>query len=114
MQSDVIITRFNVINFLLNKISGLYKKEHKMSVNLEKNEYRYCEQGQVIFFFDLGKPKPFNTCHSVLIPEGSSKILTPQYPSRFLRFTASLGNKTFINVKAISQDEPFIDDTSSG
>lgn len=78
---------------------------------LEKNEYRYCEQGQVIFFFDLGKPKPFNTCHSVLIPEGSSKILTPQYPSRFLRFTASLGNKTFINVKAISQDEPFIDDS---
>jgi len=24
----------------LNKISGLYKKEHKMSVNLEKNEFR--------------------------------------------------------------------------
>jgi len=39
-QSDVIIARFSVINFLLKNVSGLYKKEHKMSVNLEKNEFR--------------------------------------------------------------------------
>lgn len=62
----------------------------------KKNEYRYCEQGAIVFWFDLGEPVAF-----------LDAFQKKQYPNRFLRFTASLGNKTFINVKAIGQDEPF-------
>ena len=69
------------------------------SQHSSQNEFRYFENGQITFWFDLGYQQQY-----ILDIEGKR---VEEYPKRFLRFTASLGSKTIINVKAITQNSPF-------
>ncbi len=68
-----------------------------------KNEYRYYTEGAIVFWFDLGD----NHNYYNHFYDHKNLNITEAYPQRFLRFTASLGSKTIINVKAIEQDECF-------
>ena len=70
---------------------------------IEKNEYRYNTSGFIVFQFDLGKPKAMIKQYRI---NGENKVFI-KYGLRFLRFSASLGNKAFIHIKAIESDEPF-------
>ena len=71
-----------------------------------QNDFRYFENGQITFWFDLGYQQQY-----ILDIEGKKEV--EEYPTRFLRFTASLGSKTIINVKAITQNSPFIEENTT-
>ena len=67
----------------------------------KKNNFRYAKEGTVVFTFDLGKPSPIKNIIN------NQKEGADFYAQRYLRFTASLGSKTFIRVKAIEKDTQF-------
>ncbi|MGP1520240.1 MAG: hypothetical protein ACTTIZ_01845 [Treponema sp.] len=75
----------------------------------KKNEFRYNTKGNITFWFDLGEP----TINKKEYFYNESSILVDSYGDRFLRFTASLGNKADIKVKAIESDVKFLSEASS-
>ncbi|MGP1438528.1 MAG: hypothetical protein ACTTKH_05590 [Treponema sp.] len=68
-----------------------------------KNEFRYSEKGEIVFIFNLGKPTHVIKKHNI----DGKDFSIPTFPTRFLRFSAELGSKTFIKVKAIESDDVF-------
>ena len=72
----------------------------------KKNNFRYVTDGYIIFTFDLGDaPYIKRTSYS------NFKREEDYYPIRVLRFTADMGEKTYLRVRAIESDEPFNADT---
>ena len=69
------------------------------------NEFRYNTFGFIVFHFDLG-------CENLKVKQ-TYKINGAEYtreksPERFLRFTADIGNKAYIKVKAVEKDTRII------
>lgn len=77
-----------------------------------ENVFRYETSGSIIFWFDLGSPCEYKSLIRDEIIYGVPHTVIG-YAKRYLRFTASLGSKTIINVKAIEQDSEFLNNYES-